>query len=426
MAQSTRNKRRILGMLAKRLDDARLSEVSDGRDLRGRRWKLETLLSSVLLGHVSGSRSLKEVEWLTDELPAEVRRRPGIPRRVPDTTLRDALSRLSPEELRPSLHAVTHAARRRKALSPDGLPFGVIALDGKGTAVPAADDFFAQRQTAAEDGPLVGFVRTVTVALTSSLVRPVVDVVSIPASTNEMGVFGRVLDQVMAAYSKSELFRLVTYDAGACSLDNARAVRKHGLHYLLGLKGTQPTLHEDAKLWLGVRGAQQADAVSEDLDHGNVVVRRLYLGKAVAAPERWEHLRTVARVEVETFDTKGNRISREDRYFVSSLPRSRLTDEQWLLLVRRHWGVETAHQILDGAFDEDKHPWIEQHPRATAVVMVLRRIAYTLLVLWRDVTLRSDDNRSRPWSWIMRDIFLCLLTATADCLRNQRSMPLLR
>jgi hypothetical protein len=150
-----------------------------------------------------------------------------------------------------------------------------------------------------------------------------------------------------------------------------------------------------------------------------------YLGESVAAPEGWEHLRTVARVEVETFDTKGNRISREDRYFVSSLPRSRLTDEQWLLLVRRHWGVETAHQILDGAFDEDKHPWIEQHPRATAVVMVLRRIAYTLLVLWRDVTLRSDDNRSRPWSWIMRDIFLCLLTATAERLRNQRSMPLL-
>ena len=295
-SQSARNKRRILGMLAKRLNDARLSEVSDGRDLRGRRWRLETLLSSVLLGLVS---------------------------------------------------------------------------------------------------------------------------------TNEMGVFGRVLDQVMAAYSKSELFRLVTYDAGACSMDNARAVRKHGLHYLLGLKGTQSTLHEDAKLWLGVRGAQQADAVSEDLHHGNVVVRRLYLGEAVAAPVGWEHLRTVARVEVETLDTKGNRISREDRYFVSSLPRSRLTDEQWLLLVRRHWGVETAHQILDGAFDEDKHPWIEQHPRATAVVMVLRRIAYTLLVLWRDVTLRSDDNRSRPWSWIMRDIFLCLLTATAERLRNQRSMPLL-
>ena len=409
-------------MLAKRVDDARLAEVTDRRDLRGRRWRFETLLTSALMGLVAGSRSLKEVEWLTDELSVAIRRKLGIPRRVPDTTLRDALLVLSPDDLRPSLYAVTRAARRRKALLPDGLPFGVISLDGKGTAVPAADDFFAQRQTAAEGGPLVGVVRTVTATLTSSLARPVVDVVSIPASTNEMGVFRRVLDQLMAAYAKTDLFRLVTYDAGACSMDNARAVREHGLHYLLAIKSTQPTLYAEAVRWLGAREAQEAVATSEDLDHGKLVVRRLYVGGAVAAPEGWEHLRAVIRVEVETLDESCARLTCENRYFVSSLPRSRLTDEQWLLLVRRHWGVETAHQILDTAFAEDDHPWIEQNPRATVVVMVLRRIAYTLLTLWRSVTLRSDENRTRPWRNIMRDILLCLVTTTTEQLRSQHRM----
>ena len=41
------------------------------------------------------------------------------------------------------------------------------------------------------------------------------------------------------------------------------------------------------------------------------------------------------------------------RLLVSSLPDCRLTKEHWLLVVRRRWGVETTHQILDTAFAED-------------------------------------------------------------------------
>lgn len=420
MAQSVRIKRRIIGMLVKRVAEARLDQVTDPRDPRGRRWKLETLLTSALLGLVAGSRSLKDVEWLTDELTPTVRTKLRIRRRVPDTTLRDMLVALEPDDLRPALHSVTHAALRRKALQPEGLPFGVVSLDGKGSAVPAADDFYAQRQTADEHSPLVGIVRTVTATLTSSNARPVIDVMSIPAKTNEMGVFERMLDGLMAAYGNCDLFRLVTYDAGACSKQNAQAARDRGLHYLMAIKSTQPTLHEEAVRWLGERAPAQAAATSSDFDHGNTVVRRLYLGEAGAAPEGWDHLRTVLRVEVETLDQNGNRITAENRYFVSSLPRSRLTDAQWLLVVRRHWGVETSHQILDTAFAEDDHPWIEQNPRATVVVIVLRRVAYTLLSLWRGVTLRSDEQRTRPWRDVMRDILLAAVTATAEHLRALR------
>ncbi|MCE7892477.1 MAG: hypothetical protein DYH12_22695, partial [Sorangiineae bacterium PRO1] len=123
----------------------------------------------------AGSRSLREVEQLTAELTPAVRAKLGIPRRVPDTTLRDALAALEPDDVRPALHAATRAAQRRKALEPNGLPFGVVSLDGKATRVPAADDFFAQRQTATADARLVGVVRTVSATLTRvawSLTRP--------------------------------------------------------------------------------------------------------------------------------------------------------------------------------------------------------------------------------------------------------------
>ncbi|MEO8917821.1 MAG: hypothetical protein ABI488_10365, partial [Polyangiaceae bacterium] len=42
---------------------------------------------------------------------------------------------------------------------------------------------------AGEGGALVGVVRTVTATLTSSAAKPIIDVMPIPASTNEMGVF---------------------------------------------------------------------------------------------------------------------------------------------------------------------------------------------------------------------------------------------
>ncbi|MFO0564091.1 MAG: hypothetical protein U0263_00435 [Polyangiaceae bacterium] len=106
--------------------------------------------------------------------------------------------------------------------------------------MPAADDFFAQRHTTAETGPLVGLVRTVTATLTSSTARPVIDVFPIPASTNEMGMLHHCLSSLMRAYGRTDLFRLVTYDAGACSKENARAVRNLGLHYLLATKSSQP------------------------------------------------------------------------------------------------------------------------------------------------------------------------------------------
>jgi hypothetical protein len=420
MAQSTRTRRRILGMLVKRLAEARLDQVEDPRAARGQRWSLTALLSGALLGLVAGSRSLKDVEALTDELTPPIRRKLGIARRIPDTTLRDALLALEPDHVRPVLHASIRAARRRKALDPDGLPFGVVALDGKATVVPACDDFFAQRQTAGEDAPLAGAVRTVTATLVSSRARPVIDATSIPASTNEMGCFTRALAALMAVYGRSDLFRLVTYDAGACSKDNARAVCEHGLHYLFGLKATQPMLYHEAVLWLGSRQPRDADATTSDTQGDKTVARRLYLGEALAAPEGWDHLRTVLRVEMETFDSNGRRVSSENRYFVSSLPRSRLTGDQWLLLVRRHWGVETSHQILDVSFQEDDRPWIEQNPRATVVVMVLRRIAYTLLSLWRGVTLRSTDQRTRPWRVVMRDIELTVIHVTAEQLAGLR------
>jgi hypothetical protein len=426
MAQEARLTRRMLGALTARLPETRLDRVKDPRGMRGRRWVLETLLRAVLVALVAGCKSLSQAEALTAEMSVPLRKRLGIARRIADTTMRDALCALDPEELRGPLHAVVRAAHRRKALEPDELPFGVVAMDGKSTALPSCDDDYAQRQSQGERAHLVGVVRTTTCTLISSRAKPCIDALPIPAATNEMGQFEVHLRSLVDAYRGIDLFRMVSYDAGACSEHNAGVVREVGLHYLFGLKGTQATLFAEAQRLLASLPAESAAASTEDVIGGpRTVVRRVYLTEQMTGFDDWKHLRTVVRVESSTFDAHGRRTAHEDRYYIASLPASRLTATQWLLVVRLHWGVENnCHHTLDTAFEEDDRPWIESNPRGMLVVALLRRLAYNLLTLFRSVTQRSDERRATPWLDLLRWLYNAVISATDADLSELRPRPL--
>jgi hypothetical protein len=221
-------------------------------------------LNGYLGAMVAGTKSLAKVEELSERMSQPTRRLLGVRRRLPDTTLRNALCSIEPDEVRKPLHALVRKAHRRKALETNDLPFGVVSLDGKGFSVPSSDDWYtppgvpplrvfhpfgcstpsgvpplrvfrsgskrleaarsgskrleaarsgskrlAQRQTQGEDAALTGIVRTVTplrvfprvtATLTSSAAKPIIDVTPIPAHTNEMGVFERALDALCKAY----------------------------------------------------------------------------------------------------------------------------------------------------------------------------------------------------------------------------------
>jgi DDE_Tnp_1-associated/Transposase DDE domain len=428
MAHDVRLARRMIGMLVARLPEAALDRVKDPRRVRGRRWSLEVLLRLVLVAMVAGCKSLAQAEALSAEMSAPLRKRLGIARRIADTTLRDVLCALDPEQLRGPLHALVRAAHRRKALEPEGLPFGVVAMDGKATALPSCDDNYAQRQSQDEGTSLIGVVRTMTCTLISSRAKPCIDAIPIPAATNEMGQFERSLRSLVHAYNGIDLFRMVSYDAGACSEHNGSVVREHGLHYLFGLKATQPTLLGEAQRLLASLPQRSAAASSQDVIGGpRTVVRRVYLTDQMAGFGDWNHLRTVIRVESETFDARGRRTAHEDRYYVTSLPTSRLTAAQWLLVVRRHWGVENnCHHTLDTAFEEDDRPWIESDSRGMVVVALLRRLAYNLLTLFRSVTQRSAERRATPWLDLLRWLYNAIISATDVDLSELRPRPLAR
>lgn len=417
MAQDRRMTRRLAGLLNARRGEARLWAVADPRKPRGKRWKrLSVLLEAAMVGIVAGCKSTRDVENLTAEMSVAMRRLLHIPRRIPDTTLRTVLMATDPDELRQSLYAQVQAAHRRKALAVVGLPFGQVSIDGKATAIGAWDERYAQRQRHGSGPGASGIARTLTSALVSGRATVCLDAASIPPATNEMGHFQTALEELMDAYGSLDLFQVISGDAGVCSEANARAVKSYGLDYLFGLKD-QPTLLREARQVLRRRKAAQAEAETVDVVGKTTVTRRLYTTTEMAGFLSWEHLQTVVRVQSEKRDIATNVVlEQEDRYFLSSLQRDALTDEQWLLLIRNHWWVENGcHQVWDKIFREDAKPWIQSGEgscQGTVVVMLLRRLGFNLLALYRGVTQRSEEKRQMPWKDLIRQVYNALIAAT--------------
>jgi hypothetical protein len=416
--------RKVAGFLAARLPELALEKVPDPRARAGR-WKLPQILGATLLGLMAGCRSLSESEALTESLAPVMRRRLGIHRRLADTTARDALCLVPLDGLRAVLRRAVRAAWRRKALVPVGLPMSVVAMDGKATALPTLNHPLVQNHTEGQEVPF-GLVRTVTCTLVSAAGRPCLDAVPIPGATNEVGHFQSAFRRLVRSYNK--LFDFVTYDAGGFSRANADAVIAAGKDYLFALKDEHRTMCRLADELLAAE--PELDRTEDVLDNETTVVRTLKLLRADPSwgygdgkspgESLWPHAK--AFLKVEYVKVKGRVVvERDERMFVSSYDPKRLTTKQWLLLVRSHWGVESKHHTLDTAFDEDDRMWIEADPNGMLAVLLLRRVAYTLLALYRAVTLRSDEGRTFSWKALLQSVRDVLIAATENHLAGLRS-----
>jgi len=136
---------------------------------------------------------------------------------------------------------------RRKALRPVDLPLGVVAIDGKSvwTGDEKVNDFCQRSHK--EGGMPYWHFRVLRAALVSAAAPVCIDQAPIPAETNDMGAFPDFFSALRREYSRSQLFEVVTMDAGFCSEQNARLVDEAGYGYVIGLKGNQPELLTEAR-----------------------------------------------------------------------------------------------------------------------------------------------------------------------------------
>jgi hypothetical protein len=408
--------RRTVSHLATRTAELGLDNVADPR-VGKVRWKLREVLTACLVGMAAGCKGLGEVEQLTTTLGRGSRKLLRLWCRLPDTTARDLLCKLDPHQLRKCLHASVRVARRRKQL-PLELPISAVSMDGKGTSTWLFDPADAKVKYGQRQGARAT-VRTVTSCWVSVPGRPCLDAYPIPPATNEMGVFVEALDALLKAHPG--LAELIMYDAGACGLDNASAVVDRGLHYLMCLTAGQKTLRAEAERRLARLAADKCVAHDVDTDGSEVVERRVFIAElGEQGWLDWTHLRTLVRIHVTRTHKTTGEVATEDRYYVSSLPANRLQGSQWGEVIRRRWSVENQnHNTFDTIFSEDERPWILQ-PQGMLNVMLVRRLCYNLLALYRAVTLRSERNRALPWKTLLRTIYSSLLLASQEAMAGVR------
>jgi predicted transposase YbfD/YdcC len=172
--------------------------------------------------------------------------------------------------------------------------------------------------------------------------------------------------------------QVVTLDALHTQVDTARYIveEKHA-HYLLTVKGNQPTLKADIDL-LNLQ-ATAAHFVTQEKAHGRLETRRIWSSTVLNGYLRFPHAAQVACVQREVLHISQNKTTLETVYLISSLTRAQASPEQLLELNRGHWGIEALHHVRDRAFDEDRCRARKGHaPRALAC---LRNFAISVLRL---------------------------------------------
>jgi len=155
---------------------------------------------------------------------------------------------------------------------------------------------------------------------------------------------------------------IVTIDAMGCQREVAQTIRDEDGAYVLALKKNQGRLHRDVEaLCTEALAAPETGLVHDthravDGDHGRSEIRQAWVITDAATlryrdPDgRWADLSSAGMVQAER--RVGTEVSRETRYYISSLAASARTLND---AVRSHWGIEnTVHWVLDRAFRADE------------------------------------------------------------------------
>src|SRR5215208_1717984 len=152
---------------------------------------------------------------------------------------------------------------------------------------------------------------------------------------------------------------LVTIDAAGCQKEIAATVRAQGGHYVLAVKGNQPTLHGDIQACFAAAARDDFAAARHDMcatrdeSRGRVeerVCTVLYEPEGLSTADQWPDLKAVAQVYRRR--QVGDKVSEEWAYYACS---RKLTAKQMAAAVRGHWGIENGlHWVLDVVFGEDR------------------------------------------------------------------------
>lgn len=366
----------------------------DPRDPRGVRHAHHGLLNATVVGLACGKRTFRGVEETIEDLSPSARKRLGIPKSATDSTLYRLVSAQGAAGLRETLQNQFDEMWKAETARNDLFRLGVVTFDGKGTWSSTETEVEGAKESSCDsEGKRLWFLGTLRAVLTSSKVRPCIDMELIAAKEAEPPTFRKMFPRVCKEWGGR--FRLVTGDAGLTCRENAELVVAYGKDYVFGVKGNQPTLHQLAKslLWC----APSELSVQERMN-GKTIIRELARALFEPGDERMQMpgARQLWRIRQTTL-IGGRAPIVEDRYYVSSLDWLALEPAEVMALIRLHWGIENGHNwTMDVIFGEDTSQPCQKGKDAIEVIAWLRVLAYNLVSAWR-ARAKQKDGKPMPW-----------------------------
>jgi predicted transposase YbfD/YdcC len=203
---------------------------------------------------------------------------------------------------------------------------------------------------------------------------------SVPEKTNEITAIPDLLDTLAQAGQLQGA--VVSIDAMGCQVAIAQKILDHGAHYVLSLKGNQPTLEADIVGYL--KTAPPAEIVSTttlEKGHGRIETRR-YVASAnvdwIASDRRYpgepRFPGIATLIQVHSTTEQADKTTHETRTYISSLP---LDIDKIAAAIRGHWGVESMHWLLDVQFKDDLARYGQGHGAKN--MALVRRFALDLV-----------------------------------------------
>lgn len=234
-----------------------------------------------------------------------------------------------------------------------------IAIDGKSARA-------AKRDTA------TGCLHVVTAWAAEN--RLVLGTASVPDGSNEVAAIPELLRSLDLAGA------IVTIDAAGCQVENARIIREREGHYLLTVKGNQPTLRAAVEAVIGracdddFTGARSDGHESVEDGHGRHEERYVtVIYDPAGLPDEWPDVAAVVQVNRER--EIGGQRTVTSHYYIASHDGTAAEFAGW---VRGHWGIENGlHWVLDVVFREDRSRIRAEN--AGANLAMIRRVAVSLL-----------------------------------------------
>jgi predicted transposase YbfD/YdcC len=298
------------------------------------------------------------------------------------------------------------------------LPFGVVAIDGKGLGKLDSWDSTDIQKVVPKEGVPYGLARVHRAHLVSSDATVCIDQCPIPGNTNEWRAVRSFTDQLLDTYKRTELFEVITADAGNSSIAHAKLIHNRNMGYVLAVKQPNGEIYQEAYRQLA--GCKPSEAESEETrrEKGHWVTHRLWRAP-IGGYLQWTHARQLVRVERRVRHNNGT-TSVGNRYFVTNLPKGRLKGVGWLTLIRMHWRCENeGHWTADVLFSEDarRTPWIGV-PQAVYALAVLRMIALNVLAVLRKMTRRHWTSTLIPWREIAFAVRVTLTSVRSNQTEN--------